>query len=59
MKHLSCSALVPSCTAEFRGATDSKVLAQYAQHASLVHVFRPLPVSTVRAAISHPAGVTA
>ncbi len=45
MKHLACADLIPHCTAEFRGADDSKVVTQYAAHARKDH---PEPIALLR-----------
>jgi predicted small metal-binding protein len=51
MKSFSCGAVVPGCTATFRGDSDGEILAQVAHHARHDHGLTEIPdelVGTVR-----------
>ncbi|MDA0181465.1 DUF1059 domain-containing protein [Solirubrobacter phytolaccae] len=53
MKSFSCGAVVPGCTATFRGADDGEILAQVAHHARHDHGLTEIPDELVGAVRSH------
>jgi predicted small metal-binding protein len=53
MKSFSCGAVVPGCTATFRGDTEGEILAQVAHHARHDHGLTDISSELVAAVRSH------
>jgi predicted small metal-binding protein len=53
MKSFACGAVVPGCTASFRGDDEAEILAQVARHARHDHGLTEIPSELVAAVRSH------
>lgn len=51
MKHVTCADLIPTCPAEFSGASDMEIVEKYAPHARREHG-RPIPLLDLLDAIT-------